>query len=169
MPFIVPYQMLVSTMAVPGAYSFQRRFADTSPGDTTDDPRTYPRTSASGTNPSDVVVTLLPDRGFGDQKLYAALEVLGWDYVIRFRGGIVVEDASAKQRPAQDWVPASGSISNPKPLPANNTPGRRNRPLRALCRAAPLPPVWHKLGHPWEACTDVSERSASARATITRP
>ena len=28
--------------------------------------------------PSDVAVTLLADRGFGDQKLYAALEVLGW-------------------------------------------------------------------------------------------
>ena len=36
---------------------------------------------------------------------------------------------------------------NPKPLPANNTPEQRNRPLRALCRAAPLRPVWHNVGH----------------------
>jgi hypothetical protein len=43
------------------------------------------------------------------------------------------------------------SVRNPKPLPANNTPEQRNRPLRALCRAAPLPPVWHNVGHPWEA------------------
>jgi hypothetical protein len=45
----------------------------------------------------------------------------------------------------------SRSVRNPKPLPANNTPEQRNRPLRALCRAAPLPPVWHNVGHPWEA------------------
>jgi hypothetical protein len=46
---------------------------------------------------------------------------------------------------------APKSVRNPKPLPANNTPEQRNRPLRALCRAAPLPPVWHNVGHPWEA------------------
>lgn len=31
-------------------------------------------------------ITLLADRGFGDQKLYRLLAALGWDYVIRFRG-----------------------------------------------------------------------------------
>jgi hypothetical protein len=54
------------------------------------------------------------------------------------------------------WHPPDRSfawrtVSSPKPLPANNTPEQRNRPLRALCRAAPLPPVWHNVGHPWEA------------------
>lgn len=35
--------------------------------------------------PPDVEITVLADRGFGDQKLYEYLSFLGWDYVIRFR------------------------------------------------------------------------------------
>ena len=53
-------------------------------------------------------MALLADRAFGDQKLYALLGTLGWDYVIRFRGVILVEDASGTGKPAEDWVPASG-------------------------------------------------------------
>ena len=55
-----------------------------------------------------VRITLLADRGFGDQKLYRFLETLGWDYVIRFRGNIIVEDPTGMARPATEWVPASG-------------------------------------------------------------
>jgi len=50
-----------------------------------------------------VEVTLLADRGFGDQDLYVFLQALGWDYVIRFRGNIVVTIGDQKQ-PAKDWV-----------------------------------------------------------------
>ncbi len=56
----------------------------------------------------DVTITLLADRGFGDQKLYDYLSFLGWDFVIRFRGCIVVENAAGEAKPAQEWVPASG-------------------------------------------------------------
>ena len=42
-------------------------------------------------SPSDVKVTLLVDRGFGDTNLYRELEHLGWDFVIRFRAGIFVD------------------------------------------------------------------------------
>src|SRR5947199_247219 len=35
--------------------------------------------------PQGVRVTLLADRGFGDQKLYVMLKEIGFDYVIRFR------------------------------------------------------------------------------------
>ena len=42
----------------------------------------------------DVKITVLADRGFGDKKLYALLQTLGWDFVIRFRGEIQVEDAT---------------------------------------------------------------------------
>jgi hypothetical protein len=35
-------------------------------------------------------VTILADRGFGDQKLFAFLDELGFNYVIRFRGNIGV-------------------------------------------------------------------------------
>jgi hypothetical protein len=56
----------------------------------------------------DVEITLLADRGFGDQKLYDYLSFLGWDFVIRFRGCIVVESATGEAKPAREWVPASG-------------------------------------------------------------
>jgi len=49
-------------------------------------------------------VTLLADRGFGDQKLYGVLGALGWDYVIRFRACILVEDEHGEQKPASAWV-----------------------------------------------------------------
>jgi hypothetical protein len=41
--------------------------------------------------PPTVAITVLADRGFGDQKLYRFLETLGWDYIIRFRAAIQVE------------------------------------------------------------------------------
>ena len=52
----------------------------------------------------EICVTLLADRGFGDQKLYELLGLLGWDYVIRFRGCILVEDEHGEQKPASAWV-----------------------------------------------------------------
>jgi hypothetical protein len=55
-----------------------------------------------------VQVTLLADRGFGDQKLYEFLEQLGFDYVIRFRGCITVHNAKDESKPAKDWMSASG-------------------------------------------------------------
>lgn len=58
--------------------------------------------------PEGVSVTLLADRGFGDQKLYAMLAELGFDYIIRFREVITVRDSSGASRPARDWVPANG-------------------------------------------------------------
>lgn len=57
--------------------------------------------------PAEVGITLLADRGFGDQELYQTLEQLGWDYAIRFRGNIVVEHDGQKQ-PASQWVAANG-------------------------------------------------------------
>lgn len=55
-----------------------------------------------------VAITLLADRGFGDQKLYELLALLGWDYIIRFRGGILVENAKGEVRPANEWVRPGG-------------------------------------------------------------
>ncbi|MEX1365728.1 MAG: transposase [Nannocystaceae bacterium] len=42
--------------------------------------------------PRDVRVTILADRGFGDQALYTFLQQIGWHYVIRLRGCIEVRD-----------------------------------------------------------------------------
>jgi hypothetical protein len=57
--------------------------------------------------PEGVSITLLADRGFGDQKLFAYLELLGWSYAIRFRQLIKVTAAGMTKR-AADWVPISG-------------------------------------------------------------
>lgn len=60
------------------------------------------------TLPSGTQVTLIADRGFGDQKRYAHLEVLGWSYLIRFRENILVEDVTGTRKPASEWVPSNG-------------------------------------------------------------
>jgi hypothetical protein len=58
--------------------------------------------------PSCVKVTVLADRGFADQKLYALLKQLGFDYVVRFRQCITVTSAEGERRKAADWVPEAG-------------------------------------------------------------
>jgi hypothetical protein len=58
--------------------------------------------------PREVRITLLADRGFGDQRRYDHLESFGWDYVIRFRQGIQVTDKNGDSQPAQDWLPPTG-------------------------------------------------------------
>lgn len=58
--------------------------------------------------PAGCRVTILADRGFGDHKLFAHLADLGFGYVIRFRGNILVTDASGETRTAADWVGKSG-------------------------------------------------------------
>ena len=60
------------------------------------------------TVPPDCRVTILADRGFGDQKLFAFLQTLGFGYVIRFRGNIGVSDADGQTRPAAEWVGKGG-------------------------------------------------------------
>jgi hypothetical protein len=57
--------------------------------------------------PPEVNITLLADRGFGDQVLYEVLELLGWSFVIRFRGSILVEHDGIQQ-PASQWLSSSG-------------------------------------------------------------
>jgi hypothetical protein len=59
--------------------------------------------------PADVRVTVVADRGFGDQKLYDVLtEELKFDFVIRFRGNIWVTAADGEARTAAEWVGAGG-------------------------------------------------------------
>src|SRR3954464_6979928 len=56
------------------------------------------------TMPPGCRVTILADRGFGDQKLFAFLTEVGFGYVIRFRGNIRVTDADGECRPASEGV-----------------------------------------------------------------
>lgn len=60
------------------------------------------------TLPAGCRVTILADRGFGDQKLFAFLTELGFGYVIRFRGNIRVTAEDGQTRPASDWVGKGG-------------------------------------------------------------
>ena len=53
-------------------------------------------------------VTILADRGFGDQKLFGFLDRIGFGYVVRFRGNIRVTDANNETRPAVEWVGKGG-------------------------------------------------------------
>jgi len=58
--------------------------------------------------PAGCRVTILADRGFGDQKLFAFLAALGFGYVIRFRGNIHVTDTEGTTKPAAEWVGKGG-------------------------------------------------------------
>jgi hypothetical protein len=49
--------------------------------------------------PPGCAVTILADRGFGDHKLLAFLDELGFGYVIRFRGNVHVTDVTGETRP----------------------------------------------------------------------
>lgn len=60
--------------------------------------------------PPTVSVTILADRGFGDQKLYELLDHLGFAYVIRFREVIaVIDPATGEARKARDWLSKLGT------------------------------------------------------------
>lgn len=59
--------------------------------------------------PAGVKVTIVADRGFGDKKLYKFLsETLGFEYLIRFRGGIRVTSSAGESRDAEAWVGRGG-------------------------------------------------------------
>ena len=58
--------------------------------------------------PESVRMIVLADRGFGDQKFYALLEQLKFDYVVRFRQCIQVTTSAGERRSAGEWVPGSG-------------------------------------------------------------
>lgn len=59
--------------------------------------------------PGGIKVTLLADRGFGDQKLFELLRrELGFEFIIRIRGNITVTSADGESRPAEKWVGKGG-------------------------------------------------------------
>ena len=59
--------------------------------------------------PQGVKVTLLADRGFGDQKLFEFLRhTLGFEFIIRIRGNITVTSARGESRRAEHWIGKGG-------------------------------------------------------------
>jgi hypothetical protein len=87
----------------------------------------------------EIRVTLLADRGFGDQVLYDLLGLLGWDYVIRFRAGILVEDEQGERKPASGWV-GSGRAKMLKN--ARVTAGRTVVPAVVVVHATGMKEAW---------------------------
>lgn len=79
--------------------------------------------------PSTVKVTVLADRGFGDQKLYELLDRLGFEFVIRFREVISVTDpTTGEKRKAGDWLSELGTA---KQIRGALVTGR-NKPVGAV-------------------------------------
>src|SRR5271165_141462 len=105
--------------------------------------------------PEGVAVTILADRGFGDVKLFAFLDELGFDYVIRFRGNIHVAAADGEIRLAADWVGKGGRA---RKLPAASvTAGGREVDAVVCVHAKDMKEAW---------CLATSHAEASAREII---
>jgi len=100
----------------------------------------------------DVKITVLADRGFGDQKLYRFLQALGWDFVIRFRGVIQVEDAEGTRKTANEWVPESGRATMIRGARVTRT--RAEVPAVVVVHAK-------NMKEAWCLATTLSERRAS--------
>jgi hypothetical protein len=105
--------------------------------------------------PPGCLVTILADRGFGDQKLFAYLGKLGFGYVIRFRGNIQVTDADGTARPAAEWVGKGGRAR--KLMDARVT-AKGQQVGAVVCVHA------KDMKEPW--CLATSERDATAATLI---
>ena len=100
-------------------------------------------------------VTILADRGFGDQKLFAFLGELGFGYVIRFRGNIRVAAEDGETKPAAEWVGKGGRA-------------RKLRHARVTAQGQPVGAVVcvHAKGmkQPW--CLAASDPEATAAVLV---
>src|SRR3954453_767161 len=105
--------------------------------------------------PSGCRVTILADRGFGDQKLFAFLGELGFGYVIRFRGNIHVTDADGTTRPAAEWVGKGGRA---RKLTDARVTAKGQQVGAVVCVHA------KDMKQPW--CLATSERDATAATLI---
>src|SRR3954454_11989411 len=105
--------------------------------------------------PAGCDVTILADRGFGDQKLFAFLDTLGFGYVIRFRGNIHVTAADGQSKLAAGWVGKGGRI-------------RKLRDARVTTKGQPVGAVVcvqaKGMKEPW--CLASSDREAPAATLV---
>jgi hypothetical protein len=105
--------------------------------------------------PAGCRVTILADRGFGDQKLFGFLAELGFGYVIRFRGNIHVTDAAGTTRPAAEWVGKGGRA---RKLTDARVTANGQQVGAVVCVHA------KDMKEPW--CLATSERDATAATLI---
>src|SRR5919199_4370360 len=109
----------------------------------------------AGLIPPGCRVTILADRGFGDQKLFAFLAELGFGYVIRFRGNIHVTDADGQTRPAAEWV---GKGGRPRKLRDARVTAKGQQVGAVVCVHA------RDMKQPW--CLAASQREATAATLV---
>ncbi len=105
--------------------------------------------------PAGCRVTILADRGFGDQKLFAFLAVLGFGYVIRFRGNIHVTDVDGTTKAAAEWV---GKAGRARKLTDARVTAKGHQVGAVVCVHA------KDMKEPW--CLATSERDATAATLI---
>jgi hypothetical protein len=91
--------------------------------------------------PKSVNVVLLADRGFGNVRLYKFLETeLDWDFVIRFKSDIFVENHAGEERLVCDWVPTNGKTR--ELVGASVT--RQRHPITVVCvKHRGMKNAWH--------------------------
>jgi hypothetical protein len=102
--------------------------------------------------PPEVRVTVLADRGFGDQALYKSLEHANIDFVIRFRGAISVTDQNDVTTTAAQLVPASGRAKKYEQVRVTNA--KTAVPAVVCVRAK-------NMKEPWCLATSRSDLNAS--------
>jgi hypothetical protein len=105
--------------------------------------------------PAGCRITILADRGFGDQKLFGFLAELGFGYVIRFRGNIQVADAEGTTKPAAEWVGKGGRA---RKLTDARVTAKGRQVGAVVCVHA------KDMKEPW--CLATSERDATAATLI---
>jgi hypothetical protein len=102
--------------------------------------------------PEGVCVTVLCDRGFADQRLYALLEEFHFQYVVRFRRDLLVTSEEGATRKAVEWLTPSGQA---RMLKAPRITGDKV--------AVPSVVVVKKRGmkEPWCLAANIGEASAA--------
>ena len=103
--------------------------------------------------PQGVRVTVVADRGFSDIKLYRFLQELGFEYIMRFRGVVLVESAEGERRKARDWLGAGGRM-------------RVRRGARVTAEGQPVPMVvcvqQQHMQEPWLLASSRSDLKGTA-------
>ena len=98
-------------------------------------------TKLKQTLPEGIFVTVVADRGFGYMELFERLEQeLGFAYVIRFKGNILVGYPGGEQVPARDWLTPTGRTRTLKQVELT---GQRQPVERVYCcRKSGMKDAW---------------------------
>ena len=88
-------------------------------------------TKLKQTLPEGIFVTVVADRGFAYMELFERLEQeLGFAYIIRFKGNILVGYSGGEQVPARDWLTPTGRTRTLKEVELT---GQRQPVERVYC------------------------------------